>query len=103
MTAKTILLNWITEKSTKGSSHNVFYSYDIELTVPVYGKIKYGKIHTASTYSRIWRELRENNVLEVLGIGIREITHNKNKKVKGWIAMNMKAYGIESQVLLKGT
>ena len=93
MTAKTILLNWVSEQADK-TSNNQFYSYDIELNVPLYGKLKYGKIHTASTYSRLWRELRETpELFESLDIMLREVKHMKQKKVKGWMAINMKKYG----------
>ena len=93
MTAKTILLNWVSEQADK-SSNNEFYSYDIELNVPLYGKLKYGKIHTASTYSRLWRELRETpELFESLDIMLEEVKHMKQKKVKGWMAINMKKYG----------
>jgi len=93
MTAKTILLNWVSEQADK-SSNNVFYSYDIELNVPLYGKLKYGKMHTASTYSRIWRQLRENpQLFEALDIMLKEVSHSKQKKVKGWSVINMKKYG----------
>lgn len=94
MTAKTILLNWVSEKADNPGSMNEFYSYDIELNVPLYGKLKYGKIHTASTYSRLWRELRENpQLFDSLDILCREIKHNTQKKVKGWSVINMKKYG----------
>ena len=62
MSAKTIVLNWLNSLENK----EVFLTYNFEELVPVYGRIKYDRYHTASTYSRAFRELRSSNVLDDL-------------------------------------
>tara|TARA_R110002012_G_scaffold44404_1_gene119096 strand:+ start:495 stop:764 length:270 start_codon:yes stop_codon:yes gene_type:complete len=82
MTAEKIVIKWLV--SSANSSDPWFYSYNLESEVPMYGKLAHNKIHTGSTYARAFRKLRENNTLERYGYKLREITENKNKKVKGW-------------------
>ena len=79
MSAKTIVLNRINSLEDK----EVFFTYNFEELVPVYGRIKYDKYHTASTYSRAFRELRSSNVLNELGFKLTELKH-KNNRTKGW-------------------
>ena len=78
MSAKTIVLNWLNSLEDK----EVFFTYNFEELVPVYGRIKYDKYHTASTYSRAFRELRSSNVLNELGFKLTELKH-KNNRTKG--------------------
>ena len=82
MTTEKILISWL--KSTANSSDPWFYTYTIEEQVPLYGKLAHQKQHTASTYSRTFRKLRENETLWKHGYRLIEITEHKNKKVKGW-------------------
>lgn len=82
MTTEKILISWL--KSTANSSDPWFYTYTIEEQVPLYGKLAHQKHHTASTYSRAFRKLRESNTLWKHGYELTEITEHKNKKVKGW-------------------
>ena len=79
MSAKTIVLNWLNSLENK----EVFFTYNFEELVPVYGRIKYDRYHTASTYSRAFRELRSSNVLDDLGFKLTEVKH-KNNRTKGW-------------------
>ena len=80
MTAKTIVINWL-DSLDMGE---VFFSHNFESQVPYYGKVKYNKIHTASTYSRAFRTIRSDNaLLEACGIRLQEVKHN-NERVKGW-------------------
>jgi hypothetical protein len=81
MTMEQIVINWI--KSRIRSTNN-FYSYEFEETIPVYGRLTSGKTHTASSYSRAFRKLRQSNSLRNHGIQLTEIEHNTNGKVKGW-------------------
>ena len=81
MSVSGILINWI--KSTANSKEPWFYTYDLESAVPVYGKVKHRKLHTASTYSRGFRKLREGNTLELAGIRLVEFKES-DKRVKGW-------------------
>jgi len=80
MTAEEIVIAWI--KSIKNKS-DVFYSYDLEGSLPLYGKLAHQKLHTASTYARAFRKIRESNTLKAHGITLVEVEH-KSGKVKGW-------------------
>ena len=79
MSAQDIVISWI-------KSHNkehVFYSYDLESALPTYGRLAHQKMHTASTYARAFRKIRESNTLKAHGITLEEVEH-KSGKVKGW-------------------
>ena len=86
MTAEKILVKWIS--SRQKSSTPWFYSFDLESEVPTYGRLAHQKVHTASTYSRAFRKIRESNKLEAMGYRLEEI--KSGKKAKGWkIIKNM--------------
>tara|TARA_R100001510_G_scaffold18041_4_gene15435 strand:+ start:7127 stop:7378 length:252 start_codon:yes stop_codon:yes gene_type:complete len=80
MTAEEIVIAWI--KSIKGKN-DIFYSYDLEGALPLYGRLAHQKLHTASTYARAFRKIRESNTLRKHGIKLEEVEH-KSGKVKGW-------------------
>ena len=80
MTAEDIVIAWI--KSIK-SKNDVFYSYDLEGALPLYGRLAHQKVHTASTYSRAFRDIRSSDTLKKHGITLEEVEH-KSGKVKGW-------------------
>ena len=81
MTAEEIVIAWI--KSIKGKRSDIFYSYDLEGALPLYGRLAHQKLHTASTYARAFRKIRESNTLRKHGIKLEEVEH-KSWKVKGW-------------------
>jgi len=81
MSVSSILVNWM--KSRANGSDPWFYSYTLETEVPMYGKLAHQKLHTASTYSRGFRKLREGNTLELAGIRLVEFKES-DKRVKGW-------------------
>jgi len=81
--AKTIILHWLDSLE----NGEVFYSYTLENQVPMYGKLKFNKVHTASTYSRVFRQLREDNLLETLGFKLTPVKHSEGNS-KGWIIQN---------------
>jgi hypothetical protein len=81
MTAKKIVLSWLT--SRVNSSDPWFYSYNFEQELPIYGRAAHQKVHTPSTYSRAFRKIREENTLSRYGLELEEIKHNNNK-AKGW-------------------
>tara|TARA_Y100001938_G_scaffold150004_1_gene239161 strand:- start:19674 stop:19928 length:255 start_codon:yes stop_codon:yes gene_type:complete len=81
MTAEEIVIAWI--KSIKGKRSDIFYSYDLEGALPLYGRLAHQKLHTASTYARAFRKIRESNTLRKHGIKLEEVEH-KSGKVKGW-------------------
>tara|TARA_B100001094_G_C18079975_1_gene744646 strand:- start:497 stop:757 length:261 start_codon:yes stop_codon:yes gene_type:complete len=86
MTAEKIIIKWLMRLAKTNSPW--FYTFDMEAEVPVYGKLAHQKIHTASTYSRAFRKLRESNKLDAMGYKLEEIT--KDTKAKGWkIIKNM--------------
>ena len=80
MTVQEIIIQWI---KNRRHSNPTFYSYDLESAIPIYGRLAQQKVHTASTYSRGFRKLRENNTLSKYGLKLKEIMHNESK-VKGW-------------------
>jgi len=80
MSAKDIIIAWL--QSIK-SKNNVFYSYDLENALPLYGRLAHQKVHTASTYSRAFRDIRSSDTLKKHGITLEEVEH-KSGKVKGW-------------------
>jgi len=81
MNVQSILISWI--KSRANSNDPWFYSYNLETEVPTYGKLAHQKLHTASTYSRVFRKLREGNTLELAGLRLVEFKEG-NKRAKGW-------------------
>lgn len=82
MTAQSIIVKWLLGEARSTDSY--FYSYEMEEKLPVYGRLAHQKVHTASTYSRAFRKLRESNILNNYGIQLEEITHKDNKGIKGW-------------------
>jgi hypothetical protein len=82
MTSEKIIIKWLS--SRVNSSDPWFYSYNFESEVPMYGRLAHQKIHTASTYSRAFRKLRESNTLSRYGLKLEEIKHKDNGAVKGW-------------------
>lgn len=82
MTAQSIIVKWLLGEAR--SANPYFYSYEMEEKLPVYGRLAHQKVHTASTYSRAFRKLRESNILDNYGIKLEEITHKDNKGIKGW-------------------
>lgn len=81
ITAQEVLIKWLI--STAKSSDPWFYTYDLEAQVPIYGKLAHQKVHTASTYARAFRKLRNSNALAMKGYQLNEI-ENRKEKVKGW-------------------
>jgi hypothetical protein len=82
MTAEKIIIKWLIGEAK--SSDPWFYTYDFEQRVPMYGRLAHQKVHTASTYSRAFRKIRESNTLRRYGLTLEEITHKDNKGIKGW-------------------
>jgi hypothetical protein len=86
MTAKTIVINWLDSLE----NGEVFFTWNFESQVPHYGKIKYNKIHTASTYSRAFRQVRQEDIInkELMGFALTEVKSATNGKIKGWKKIN---------------
>jgi len=81
MSTESILLKWLVSRAN--STDNWFFSYTLEQEVPIYGRLAHQKTHTASTYSRAFRKIREENTLRRYGLELEEHV-NKDTKVKGW-------------------
>ena len=81
MTTENIIVDWILRQQK--TNEPWFFSFDLEEKLPIYGRIAHQKVHTASTYSRAFRKLRNSNKLFMKGLELIEIEHNK-MKVKGW-------------------
>ena len=80
MTAKKIVLLWLTNQLKNRSK--VFYSYDFENEIGNYGRLAHQKVHTPSTYSRAFRAIRSSSDLERMGLTLTEIESKGN--TKGW-------------------
>lgn len=82
MTTESIIIRWLLSEAK--SPEAVFYSYEFEERLPVYGRLAHQKVHTASTYSRAFRKIREENTLNRYGLALQEVNHKDNKGIKGW-------------------
>tara|TARA_R110002051_G_scaffold76781_1_gene140163 strand:+ start:2191 stop:2454 length:264 start_codon:yes stop_codon:yes gene_type:complete len=80
VTAKDVVINWIENRSK--TSTPLFWSYEFEEKVVLYGRLAHQKSHTASTYSRAFRDIRSSDTLSKFGLALEEI--NGKGKVKGW-------------------
>ena len=80
VSAKEIVIHWIQNRSN--TNDPAFWSYEFEEKIVVYGRLAHQKQHTASTYSRAFRDIRSSNMLSKYGIELEELT--KDSKVKGW-------------------
>ncbi len=70
LTAKKIIIDWL--KTKRGQT---IASHDVQLSAMNYGKNMYGVLFSPDSYSRIWREIREDyKTLENIGIKVKEIT-----------------------------
>ena len=78
--AKDIVIHWIQNRSN--TNEPAFWSYEFEEKIVTYGRLAHLKSHTASTYSRAFRDIRSSNMLSKYGIELEELT--KGSKVKGW-------------------
>ena len=82
MTSEKIVIKWLASRAN--SSDPWFYSYNLESEVPLYGNLAHQKVHTASTYARAFRKIRQEKTLERYGYRLEEIKHKDNKGTKGW-------------------
>lgn len=73
ITAKKILLDFLHNQLQRG--RNEIKSHTIEREVVDYGQTYWGVAHNPSTYSRIWRKMKENNhIPEIDVINIETLT-----------------------------
>ena len=59
MTAIDIIIDYFKEELKGRKSYN-FRNHIIETKLPMYGLANYNILHTPGTYSRKWREIRED-------------------------------------------
>lgn len=83
MSVKQILINWL-----KGTNHVPFASHNIEIDVPKYGEMMYGKLHSPGTYSRAFRSLKEKK-LELLEYGLKIERIEKPDSNEDWWKTNL--------------
>ena len=77
-----ILLEWL-QTLPSGS---VVVNANVPIVLQQYGQLYYNKMTSPDTYSRLWRQIRnETNLLERHGISLKEITTGKTTK---WILQN---------------
>jgi len=72
-TVKYIMKKWLRHKLDLGL--DTVASHEIETDLVTYGKEYWGKLHTPSTYSRAWRDLKSGKELD-------DIDVSKVRKVK---------------------
>ena len=63
-TAKDILIEYLASK--KYADNITITSHEIEEDVRKFGRHYYNKLHNASTYSRVWRTLKESGKIQEL-------------------------------------
>ena len=80
MKAKEIVLRWVENQFKR---NRVFYSFDFENEIVNYGRLAHQKVHTPSTYSRTFRDIRSSDVLSRRGIQLIPVKHGESKS-KGW-------------------
>lgn len=82
MTCKEIIVKYLLRRMTLPRPYDgkvVVRSHQIEHECASFGKIKYNRYYTGSTYSRRWRELRnEPALLEKHGIVVKDATDMKS-------------------------
>lgn len=57
-----IIKEWVKSRSINGRIR--FASHVIQTTIPIYGQLEFGIIHTPDSYSRAWRKIREAKMFE---------------------------------------
>jgi len=77
-TVKFIIKRWLRNRLDNGLDRVA--SHEIETTLVEYGKEYWGKLHTPSTYSRAWRNLKSGNELD--DIDIDKVTEIKNNSAE---------------------
>ena len=77
-TVKFIIKKWLRNRLDNGLDRVA--SHEIETTLVEYGKEYWGKLHTPSTYSRAWRNLKSGNELD--DIDIDKVTEIKNNSAE---------------------
>ena len=77
-TVKFIIKRWLRNRLDNGLDRVA--SHEIETSLVEYGKEYWGKLHTPSTYSRAWRNLKSGNELD--DIDIDKVTEIKNNSAE---------------------
>ena len=75
-TVKFIVKKWLRNRLDNGIK--TVKSHEIETLLVEYGKEYWGKIHTPSTYSRAWRNLKEGLELNDIDVTKIEIIETKS-------------------------
>tara|TARA_R110002020_G_scaffold156363_1_gene338465 strand:- start:2648 stop:2920 length:273 start_codon:yes stop_codon:yes gene_type:complete len=74
-TTKFIIKAWIRKRLD--NNLDTVASHEIETKLVEYGKEYWGKLHTPSTYSRAWRDLKSGDELDEIDVSRVEEVNNK--------------------------
>ena len=74
-TTKFIIKAWIRKRLD--NNLDTVASQEIETKLVEYGKEYWGKLHTPSTYSRAWRDLKSGDELDEIDVSRVEEVNNK--------------------------
>jgi len=75
---KFIIKKWLRKRLNNGNK--LVVSHEIETDLVEYGKEYWGCLHTPSTYSRAWRQLKASDELKEIDVfGVRRVN---NKSVE---------------------
>jgi len=73
VTIANIIINYLQTKM-----NSIVFSYQMEKELPFYGLNFFKKMHTPSTYSRAWRQLRQSKKLPFKIQHMTKLSSNKN-------------------------
>ena len=75
-TVKFITKTWLKKRLDMGV--NTVASHEFETSLVEYGKEYWGRLHTPSTYSRAWRDLKSDNQLDSIDVSKVEEVKTKS-------------------------
>tara|TARA_E500000318_G_C3457299_1_gene171210 strand:- start:280 stop:552 length:273 start_codon:yes stop_codon:yes gene_type:complete len=71
-----IIKEWISNRLDNGV--DTIASHEVETTLVEYGKEYWGRLHSPSTWSRAWRQVRANNELDEIDVTSIEIVNTES-------------------------
>ena len=84
-TIKFIIKAWLRRRLD--NNIDTVASHEIETKLVEYGKEYWGKLHTPSTYSRAWRDLKSGQELDDIDVSKVEEVKNKSADTT-WLLVN---------------
>ena len=76
-----IIIEWLKIQPNR----SLIKSSDIQNSIKSYAKTMYSKMVNPSTFDRLWRSIRQNNVLDGTGLHVEEIQTQTNQQEKAWL------------------